>query len=91
MLSPRVLLSNRDVRGKRGVESNDSGPSVLNYDNNQPMILSSWDGAHCMLSIFGIDKTSEIDVKNMTQSISRRISYITNNPAYKKEPAEDFA
>jgi len=27
----------------------------------------------------------------MTQSISRIINYITNNPAYKKRPAEDFA
>jgi len=38
---PCVLLPNRDMREKRRVESNDSGPLVLNYSNNQPMILSS--------------------------------------------------
>ena len=37
-----------------------------------------------------MDETSEIDTKNMTQSISRIINYIINNLAYKKEPAEDF-
>ena len=41
MLLPCILLPNRDVRGKRRVESNNSGPSVLNYGNNQLTILSS--------------------------------------------------
>ena len=90
MSSPCVPLSNKDMRGKRRIELNDSGPSILNYSNNQPMILSSWDGAHYVLSVFEIDETFEIDTKNMTQSISRIIDYITNNPAYKKRPAEDF-
>ena len=90
MLLPCILLSNRDVRGKRRVESNNSGPSVLNYGNNQLTILSSQDGAHHVLSIFRTDETSEIDTKNITQSISRIINYITNNLAYKKGPAKDF-
>ena len=38
-----------------------------------------------------MNETSEIDTKNMTQSIPRIINYITNNLAYKKGPAEDFA
>ena len=91
MSSPCVPLPNRDVRGKRRVESNDSGLLVLNYSNNQPTIPSSWDGAHHMLSVFGMDETSEINAKNMTQSISRIIDYIMNNLAYKKWLAEDFA
>ena len=66
MLLPRVPLPNRDVRGNRRIESNDSGPLVLNYGNNQPMIPSSWDGAHHVLFVFRTDKTSEIDTKNMT-------------------------
>jgi len=88
--SPHVLLPNRNVREKRRVELNDSGPLVLNYGNNQSTIPSSWDRAHCMLFVFRTDETSEIDVKNMTQSISRIIDYITNNLAYKKGPAKDF-
>ena len=90
MSSPCIPLPNRDVRGKRRIESNDSGPLVLNYSNNQPMIPSSWNRAHCALSVFGMDETSEIDTKNMTQSISRIINYITNNLAYKKGLAKDF-
>ena len=43
-----------------------------------------------MLSVFGTDETSEINAKNMTQSISRIIDYITNNSVYKKGLAEDF-
>ena len=91
MLSPCILLPNRDMRGKRRVESNDSGSLVLNYGNNQPTIPSSWNGAHCVLSVFKTDEISEIDAKNMTQSISRIIDYITNSLVYKKRPAEDFA
>ena len=91
MSSPCVPLPNRDMRGKRRVESNDSGPLVLNYSDNQPMILSSWDGAHHILSVFRMNETFEIDAKNITQLISRIIDYIINNLAYKKGPAEDFA
>jgi len=63
--SPRALLHNRDVKGKRRMDSIDSGPSVLNYSRNQPLLPSSWDGAHHTLSIFGTDETSEIDAINM--------------------------
>ena len=41
MSSPCVPLPNRDMREKRRVKLNDSGPLVLNYSDNQPMILSS--------------------------------------------------
>jgi len=40
MLSPQVPLSNRDSMERSRVESNNSGPSVLNYGNNQPSIAS---------------------------------------------------
>jgi len=90
MLSPCTLLHNRDAKGKRRTDSIDSGPSLLNYGRNQPSILSSWDGAHHALSIFGTDETSEIDAINMAQSISRIINYIKKNPADKKSPAREF-
>jgi len=73
VLSPHALLYNGDTKGKIRTDSIDSGPSLLNYSRNQPSIPSSWDGAHHVLSIFGIDETSEIDTINMAQSISRII------------------
>jgi len=90
VLSPCALLHNRDVRGKRKAEPIDSGPSLLNYGRKQPSILSSWDGVHHTLSIFGTDKTSEIDAINIAQSISRIIDYIKSSPADKKLPVMDF-
>ena len=68
--SPRAPLPNRDAKGKKRVDPVDSSPLVLNYGGNQPAILSSWEGAHHTLSIFGTDPTAEIDAKNMAQSIS---------------------
>jgi len=88
--SPRALLHNRDAKGKRRTDSIDSGPSLLNYGENQPSIPSSWDGAHHALSIFRTDETSEIDAINMAQSISRIIDYIKNNLIDKKLPAREF-
>ena len=90
MLSPYALLHNRDAKGKRRTDLIDSGPLLLNYGGNQPLILSSWNGAHHALSIFRTDEISEIDAINMAQSISRIINYIKNNPADKKSPAREF-
>jgi len=88
--SPRAPLRNRDAKGKERVDSNKSGPSLLNYGRNQPAIPSSWDGAHHALSIFGTDQSADIDANNMAQSLSRVIEYIVNNPADKKRPVEGF-
>jgi len=88
--SPCALLHNRDAKEKRRMDSIDSGPSLLNYGENQPSILSSWDGAHHTLSIFRTDETSEIDAINMAQSISKIIDYIKNNLIDKKLPAREF-
>jgi len=41
MLSPHVPLPNTGSSGKNRVESNNSGPSLLDYGNNQPVIASS--------------------------------------------------
>ena len=90
VLSPRALLHNRDVKGKRRTDSNNSGPSLLNYGRIQPAILSSWDEAHHALSIFGTEQSAEVDATNMAQSLLRVIEYIVNNPADKKVPAREF-
>ena len=90
VLSPRAPLHNRNVRGKRRAELIDFGPSLLNYNGKQPSIPSSWNRVHHTLSIFGIDKMSEIDAINMAQSISRIINYIKSSPADKKLSVKDF-
>jgi len=90
VLSPCAPLHNRDVKGQGRMDSINSDPSLLNYGENQPLIPSSWDGAHHALSIFGTDQTPEIDARNMAQSITRIIDYIKNNPADKKPPAKEF-
>ena len=90
MLPPHAPLHNRDAKGKGRTDSIDSGPSLLNYGRIQPLILSSWNGAHYALSIFGTDQTAEIDAINMARSIMRIINYIKNNPADKKAPAKEF-
>ena len=88
--SPCALLHNRDARGKRRAEPINSGPSLLNYGRKQPLIPSSWDGVHHVLSIFGTNETSEIDTINMAQLISRIIDYIKSSLADKKLPVKDF-
>ena len=88
--SPHAPLHNRDVKGKERTDSIDSSLSLLNYGRIQPAILSSWDGAHHTLSIFGTDQTVEIDATNMAQLITRIIKFIKNNLADKKAPAREF-
>ena len=88
--SPHAPLHNRDAKGKGRTDSNDSGPSLLNYGRIQPAIPSSWDGAHHALSIFDTDQSAEIDATNMAQSLSRVVEYIVNNPADKKVPTREF-
>ena len=88
--SPHAPLHNWDAKRKGRTDSNDSGPSLLNYGGIQPVIPSSWDGAHHVLSIFGTDHSAEIDAINMAQPLSRVVEYIVNNPADKKVPAREF-
>ena len=85
-----VPLPNRDSSGKSRVESSNSGPSVLNYGNNQPLIASTWDGVYHVLSIFGTEETTTIDAVNISLLITRIINYIKHNLANKKPPAEEF-
>jgi len=90
VLSPHAPLHNRDAKGKRRMSPINSDPSLLNYSGIQPVMLSSWDGAHHALSVFGTNKTNEVDAINMAKSISRIVEYIKNNPADKKPPAREF-
>ena len=90
MSSPRAPLHNRNAKGKGRMDSIDSSPLLLNYGRIQPLILSSWDGAHHALFIFGTDQTAEIDATNMAQLVMRIIDFIKNNLADKKVPAKEF-
>ena len=89
VVSPQVPLANRDPSERSRIEH--PSPFVLNYSNNQPSIVTSWDEAHHALSIFGTQETSAIDAANITQSISRMIDYFKHNPADKNPPAGEFA
>ena len=73
------------------MESNNSGPSVLNYSNNQLTIASFWDGAPHALSIFRTKGTSTTDATNMSQLITQMIDFFKHNLADKKPPAGEFA
>ena len=76
--------------GNRGVESNNSTPTVLNYSNNQLVIISSWDGAFQVLSIFGTEDSTVTNTKNIQESIHRIVDYIKHHLADKKVPTGDF-
>jgi len=88
--SPHVPSPNMDSCRKRRAVSNDSGPSVLNYGNNQPTIASSWDGAFHALSIFRTEESNVEDVKNIHKSLNRIIEFIKHHPADKKPPTGEF-
>ena len=90
MLLPYALLHNRGAKGKRRTDLIDSGPSLLNYSGNQPLMPSSWDGAYHTLSVFGTEESCEVDASNMAKLISRIVEYIKNNLADKKLPAREF-
>jgi len=88
--SSHIPSPNRDSSKKKRADSNDSGPSVLNYGNNQPMIASSWDGAFHALSIFGTEESNVEDVKNIHESLNRIIELIKHYLADKKLPTGKF-
>ena len=90
VLLPYALLHNRDAKGKRRTDLIDSGPSLLNYSGNQPLMPSSWDGAYHTLSVFETEESCEVDASNMAKLISRIVEYIKNNLADKKLPAREF-
>ena len=90
LLSLHVPSFNMNSCGKRRVVSNDSGPSVLNYGNNQPTIASSWDEAFHALSIFGTEESNVEDVKNIHESLNRIVEFIKHYPADKKPPTGEF-
>ena len=57
MSLPHVPLPNRDSIRKSRAKSSNSGPSVLNYGNNQLLITSFWNGVYYILSIFETEET----------------------------------
>ena len=65
-------------------------PFVLNYDNNQLAIISSWNRAFHVLSLFGTKESNAKDAKNIQISLSRIINYIKHYPINKKTLSEEF-
>ena len=68
----------------------DFAPSILNYSNNQPAIISSWDGAFHILSLFRIKESNAKNTKNIQISLSRIVDYIKHYPINKKILSGEF-
>ena len=81
---PHVLL---DLNGNN---VSDSAPSVLNYGNNQLAIISSWDRAFHILSLFRTEESNAKDAKNIQISLSRIVNYIKHHPIDKKILSREF-
>ena len=74
--------------GKSRAES--AAPSILDYNEGQPSITSSWDRAHQALSIFGTENTIFKDVEMIFNSIRRLRFYIKHYPVDKVPPKGEF-
>ena len=85
-----VLLPNMGSSGKNKAESNNSGPSLLDYSNNQLVIVSSWDGAFYVVSIFRTENSGSENAANILKYIKQISSYISNHPVDKKLPVGEF-
>ena len=74
--------------GKNRTES--AASSVLDYGEGQPLIASSWDGAHHALSIFRTEDTIFKDAEMIYDSIRRLRNYIKHHPVDKAPPKGEF-
>ena len=74
--------------GKIRAES--AASSILDYNEGQPSITSSWDRAHQALSIFGTENTIFKDVEMIFNSIRRLRFYIKHYPVDKVPPKGEF-
>ena len=90
VLLPYVLLHNMGSSGKNKAESDNSGPSLLDYSNNQLVIVSSWNEAFHVVSIFRTENSRSEDAANILKSIKQISSYISNYPVDKKLPVGEF-
>ena len=64
--------------------------SVLNYGNDQPAIISSWDGVFHVLSLFRTEESDTKDAESIQISLSRIINYIKHHPVNKKTLSGEF-
>ena len=69
MLSPHVPLPNTGSSGKNRVESDNFGPFLLDYGNNQLAITSSWNEVFHAVSIFGTENSRSEDAANILEFI----------------------
>jgi len=90
MSSSHVPLLNKNSSGNNKAEPSNSGPSVLNYSNNQPSITSFWNGVYHALSVFGTEKSASTDAANINLSIKRIVDYIKHHHTDDNLPAGDF-
>ena len=87
MSLPHVLLGSN---GNRVTNVSGSTLSVLNYGNDQPAIISSWDGVFHVLSLFRTEESDTKDAESIQISLSRIINYIKHHPVNKKTLSGEF-
>ena len=87
MSLPHVPLGSN---GNRVINASNSAPSVLNYSNDQPAIISSWDRVFHILSLFRTEESDVKDAENIQISLSRIINYIKHHPVNKKTLSGEF-
>ena len=87
MSLPHVLLGSN---GNRVTNVSSSTLSVLNYGNDQPAIISSWDGVFHVLSLFRTEESDTKDAESIQISLSRIINYIKHHPVNKKTLSGEF-
>ena len=85
---PHIPLHNMGSNGKNRAEY--VAFSLLDYNEGQPAIASSWDGAHQVLSIFRTEDTQSKDSKIILKSIKRIRTYIKHHLVDKALPKGDF-
>ena len=90
MSLPHDPLHNMGSSGKSRAESGNFAPILLYYSDNQLAIVSSWDGAFHVVSIFGTEKTWSENAANIHKFIKKISSYIKNHLVDKNLPSGDF-
>ena len=85
---PHVPLHNIGSNSKNRAES--AAPSALDYSEGQPLIVSSWNGAHYVLPIFRMEDTIFKDSEMIYNSIRRLRNYIKHHPVDKAPLKGEF-
>ena len=86
--SSHVSLYNMDLNDKNRAEP--AKLSVLDYSKGQPAVVSTWNKAHHVLSIFSTEDTVFKNAKSIYEFIRRMRNYIKHHPVDKVTIGNEF-